>query len=287
MIVLVAALVALPACGSSGSGTATTTSAAPGPTTTRSSATTTSPVVPSTTRTGRAEVRVYFTRAEKVATAGRSVEPPAVARGAMEALLAGPDALESGIGMTSAIPAGTTLRGVDVAGGTARVDLSSQFAAGGGSLSMQLRVAQVVFTLTQFDSVDRVTILLDGRVATEGIGGEEVPAVGLTRADVTAVTPLVLVESPVPGQQVSSPVTISGTSNTFEATVLYEVVDPGGVTVARGFTTATAGTGTWGTFAVTVPYATSRSGTGSVVAYQQDMRDGGARDVYTVPVELR
>ena len=147
---LVVLVVLLPACGSSGSGTAATTTAAP--VTIPTTATTAPPAVPSTTRTGQAEVRVYFARDEKVATAGRTVEPPAVARGAMEALLAGPDALESGIGMTTAIPAGTTLRGVTIADGTARVDLSSQFASGGGSLSMQLRVAQVVFTLTQFDT---------------------------------------------------------------------------------------------------------------------------------------
>lgn len=78
--------------------------------------------------------------------------------------------------------------GASVSGGAATVDLSGAFQTGGGSLSMQLRVAHVGFTATQFDGVDRVTIKLDGD-AVDYIGGEGVPAVDLDRTGCTNVTP--------------------------------------------------------------------------------------------------
>lgn len=235
---------------------------------------------------GEIAARVYFARDEKVATAGRTITTPAVGRRSIEALLEGPDGFEADIGMSSAIPAGTELLDIDVDDGLATVDLSGDFATGGGSLSMELRVAQVVFTLTQFDTVDTVTIMLDGQEATEGIGGEGIPATGVDRGDFENVTPFVLVESPVPGEAVTSPVTISGIANTFEANVAYDVTDPEGLIVAEGSTQATAGNGVWGDFEVTVEYQTERTGLGAVIAFQDDMESGGQRDVYEVPVRM-
>lgn len=237
-------------------------------------------------RTVATVATVYFARDEKVAAAGRTVSTPSTGRNAVQALLAGPDDLEADAGLTTAVPDGTELLDIDIDDGLATVDLSGDFAAGGGSLSMQLRVAQVVFTLTQFDSVDTVTILLDGEEAIEGIGGEGVPATGVDRGDVENVTPFVLVTSPVPGQQVGSPLTIEGISNTFEANVLYEVVGPDGEVLEDGFTTATAGNGVWGGFSVTVDLDIEGSGLGTVVAYQDDAESGERRDVYEVPVRM-
>jgi hypothetical protein len=230
-------------------------------------------------------VRVYFARTEKVATAGREVEPPALARGALLALLEGPDEVEAGIGMGTEIPDGTRLLGVNISDGTATVDLSDEFQQGGGSSSMQLRVAQVVFTLTQFDTVQSVSIRIDG-VDVTAIGGEGVPATDLDRADFPDQTPLILVESPVPGERISSPVTIAGISNTFEANVQYAIVGPGDAPVASGFTTATAGTGTWGDFSVSVPFDAPTETPATVRAFETSAESGQAINVYDVPVEL-
>jgi hypothetical protein len=130
-----------------------------------------------------------------------------------------------------------------------------------------------------------VTITLDGR-AVDAIGGEGIPARGLTRVDFEGVTPLILVESPVPGETVISPITVSGTSNTFEATVNYTITDPDGLILAEGFTTATAGTGTWGTFAFTASFTTARPGMGEVIAFQLSAESGAQTDVYEVPVRM-
>jgi hypothetical protein len=187
--------------------------------------------------------------------------------------------------MTTQIPDGTELLGLTITDREATVDLSGEFQAGGGSLSMQLRTAQVVFTVTQFEAVDTVTIHLDGN-EVEGIGGEGIPANNLTRQDLENVTPFILVESPVPGTSVTSPLSVSGISNTFEANVRYSITDPEGLILEEGFTTATAGTGTWGDFSFTVDFATDRTGLGAVIAWQDDMNTGEPRDVYEVPVRM-
>lgn len=282
--VLVAAVVlaCLPAaCGDDdGEGDGGTTSTTADATTSSTSSSTTS----SEPAAEAVPVAVFFVRDEKVAAARADVAPPATARGAIEALLGGPDDVTGADDMTSAVPGGTELLDLAVEDGTALVDLSAEFTSGGGSLSMQLRAAQVVFTLTQFDTVDDVTFRIDGE-PVDALGGEGVPAADLDRSDFDAVTPLVLVTSPLPGEPAESPLAVEGISNTFEANVLYEVVDAEGTTLAAGFTTATAGTGTWGEFAFDAAWTDEVSGEVTLVVYQEDMEDGGRRDVYEVPLD--
>ena len=226
-------------------------------------------------------VNVYFVRNEYVATAGRTATAPAVARGALTELLAGPDDLETGIGMTTAIPAGTELLGIDITDGEATVDLSGEFQSGGGSLSMQLRVAEVVFTLTQFPTVETVSFELDGE-AVEFIGGEGIDATDVTRAEMSNVTPFILVESPVPGETVEDTFAVTGISNTFEANVQFRLVGPDDAILDEGFTTATAGTGTWGDFAFDVTSAVAVTGTLEV--FEESAEDGSVINLYEVPL---
>ncbi|MBE3576365.1 MAG: GerMN domain-containing protein [Limnochordales bacterium] len=93
-------------------------------------------------------------------------------RAAIEALLAGPTPQERARGLHSEIPAGTRLRNLRVNRGIAFVDLSAAFESGGGSLSVRARVAQLLYTATQFPEIaDRVRILIEGE-ARETITGE-------------------------------------------------------------------------------------------------------------------
>ncbi|MEZ5138097.1 MAG: Gmad2 immunoglobulin-like domain-containing protein [Acidimicrobiales bacterium] len=71
-------------------------------------------------------------------------------------------------------------------------------------------------------------------------------------------------------------------ANTFEATVRWSVSTTEGSLLEEGFTTATAGSGTWGTFELTTDLPAYE---GSVVLtlWQDSMEDGGDRlDVYEV-----
>ena len=96
----------------------------------------------------------------------------ATATAAMKALLAGPSAKERATvwPIETLIPAGTKLLGIEISGGLATVDLSAEFASLSpdddwdlGSYSLHGRLAQVVYTLTQFTTVDRVNFKLEGK----------------------------------------------------------------------------------------------------------------------------
>jgi len=157
-----------------------------------------------------AMLRVYFVGGEKIAVAGTPAPgTSAVATVAMNALLAGPQGLAAQTGMTTQIPTGTRLLGVSIASGAATVDLSGSFQSGGGSLSMQLRAAQVVYTLTQFATVQRVEFKLDG-TAVGTIGGEGLMVNDVTRSTFEGVTPTILVDAPLPGATVTSPIQAAG-----------------------------------------------------------------------------
>lgn len=254
----------------------------------------TTPVEPPDSGTTSSEVRVYLTRGEKVGGAGRTVQVAESAdsvgeriTAALESLLAGPTAEEREWGLATAIPEDTELIDVSLNGGIATVNLTRAFESGGGSLSMMLRVAQVVSTVTQFDGITTVAFKLDGTLV-QSIGGEGVtvsPAV--TRADFEDVTPAILVESPVPGEQVTSPVLATGTANTFEAQFMVEVVDPEGLVITEQSVMATSGTGTRGTFSASVEFYTTRAGVGTMVFYEPSAEDGSRTKIIEIPVRMQ
>jgi germination protein M len=274
----------------------------PGDTTEPETTTTTEPsdtTEPETTTTTEDEaettaVSVYFLDGENLKVGFvRQVEVPGVAAGALEELLAGPNSDDDGLGLTSAIPDGTELLGVNIVDTLATVDLSSEFESGGGTLSMNARLAQVVYTVTQFPSVELVRIHLDGEPA-DALGGEGLMIDReLTRADFEfggdyeTLAPAILVESPRPGEEVSGSIRVTGRSNTFEATLNFEVVDPAGdVVIEETFTTATSGTGTPGDFDATLDLPADASGDIILLAFERSARDGERINISEVPLTV-
>jgi hypothetical protein len=258
----------------------------PSASSTTATSTTSTSVLPTTTPVADVAAQVYFVRNEQVATGGASVSGESPLRGALEALMEGPSAFEADLVMTTAIPEGTTLLGVDLSDGLATVDLSGEFASGGGSSSMLARVAQVVFTATQFDTVETVTVTLDG-ASVASIGGEGVDATDLTRADFPDQTPAILVETPTPGDDVTSPLVATGIANVFEATVNYEITDNDGLIVAEGFVTAAqVEVGRWSPFEISKEFTVERSGLGELIVFSISAEDGSRQDIYEVPVEM-
>ena len=232
-------------------------------------------------------LKVYFMRKDKLVVAGRKVPATkAVGRAALLQLLSGPSPADKARGMTTCVPPGTKLLGLSLANGTATVDLTTSFANGGGSLSMTARLAQVVYTLTQFPTVSRVLFSMEGRRVTV-FGGEGImldhPA---TRASFEYVTPAILVETPTPGQAVSSPVRVSGTANVFEADFWAELTASSGRVLSRRHVHASSGTGTRGTFSATLSYFSPKSQKGTLVAYDLSPKDGHRENVVRVPITL-
>ncbi|MGZ4124217.1 MAG: Gmad2 immunoglobulin-like domain-containing protein [Actinomycetota bacterium] len=256
-------------------------SATPTPTSARSPGTSPRPSAETMT------FEVWFVRGEDLFVVHRT-EPfsPRVGSTAADALLQGPGAAERGADVSTAVPAGVRLRGLAIDGGVANVDLTGVFESGGGSLSMFLRLAELTYTLTQFPTVDSVVLSLDGRRVDVFSGEGIIVDHPLTRAQFRQFLPAILVETPAIGERVSSPITIAGTADVFEATVSIAILDGSGREIVRTFTTATCGTGCRGDFSAAVRYRVSREQPGTVRVYESSAKDGSALNVVDIPVIL-
>ncbi|GGS28668.1 GerMN domain-containing protein [Actinokineospora fastidiosa] len=297
---LTAGALALAGCGEAAPPAAAPTTTTTTTTTTTSTAVSTTPTTtskpappptprPTTTRplpAGTVQTAAYFLRGEKVYPVLRTATPPAVAGDAVRALLAGPTAAERAAGYRTAVPSGVALRGLTIRGGTATVDLTGAFASGGGSASMFARLAQLTFTLTRFSTVDRVALWLDG-VPVRVFSGEGIVIDHpLVRADYEDQTPVVLPDSPVAYAQVRSPLRVWGTANTFEAVFHLDVRDAAGRTLTTARVQATSGTGTRGTFDVTLRFSGARPGLGKLIAWYHSPKDGSRVEVGVTPIRL-
>jgi immunoglobulin-like protein involved in spore germination/sporulation and spore germination protein len=254
---LAALTLTITGCGGSDEEAADSPPAPPPPTTTQ--ATTESTPQP----VGGTDLGVYFVREDKLGYAARTVGlTPKVATAALEELLAGPTEAEHDAGLATDIPPGTKLSSLAIANETATAELSNPLD--------ELATAQVVQTLLQFETVARVE--LAGR--------------RYRPVDVEPSLPAILVESPVTGEKVSSPLRLTGTANTFEATFEVEVRPHVGKPLVADFVTATSGSGTRGTFDKTLDYTVDRERPGSVVVFENSAEDGSVINRVEIPVVL-
>jgi Immunoglobulin-like domain of bacterial spore germination len=106
------------------------------------------------------------------------------------------------------------------------------------------------------------------------------------QGDVDATSPPIVVDEPAPEAQIRSPVSISGTADVFEATVSIRIRDANGGVIARGFTTATCGSGCRGSFSTKVKFSTDGAQDGTIEVFEQSMEDGSDLFVVRVPVTL-
>lgn len=253
---------------------------------------------------------VYLLRDGQIAAARRPVEVEGnrPARASLLALLAGTTDEEEDAGLATAIPSGTELRGVtlDAATGVATVDLSDDILSPPRSDEPDAereariylgRLAQVVYTLTQFPTIIAVRFETDGAPLTDlpiletieinPFSGPIDLSEPLERSDLEPVTPAVFVERPALGEAVALPLRVAGTANTFEAAFVLQLRDADGVVLLEQPATATSGTGTRGTFDLTLdlPDAPDVSGL-TLVAFERSARDGEAIHQVEIPLTL-
>jgi germination protein M len=248
-------------------------------------------VAPTATPVETIVVRAYFVMSGEVGVEGlvptlRDVPAtPAVARAAMETLLRG-EILGDYDVLSSAIPAGTRLLGLSIRDGIATVDLSREFESGGGSASTFYRLGQVVYTLTQFSTVDAVRFQVEGRTVTT-FGSEGIILDGpQSRADYEDLLPSVFVDRPAFAAAAGNPVRLTGNANVFEAVFMVTILDGSDRVLAEQFAMATCGTGCRGTFDVTLRYDVSRAQWGTLRVWVSSARDGLPEDVRDYPVWL-
>src|SRR6266567_46920 len=152
--------------------------------------------------------RLYFIRDGKVQPVQRGALLPfgsataAIANAALTQLTGPTDTREEGIGWTSDLARPDRWK----------LHLANGVVAATGTPQPPTALAQVVYTLSQF----------------EGVKAVEINGKTYTRANFEDETPLILVESPLPFQTVHSPLRVTGTANTFEATFQYELTDAAG-----------------------------------------------------------
>jgi spore germination protein GerM len=209
-----------------------------------------------------------------------------VGRAALEELLAGPTELEACCGISTAIPEGTLLLGLDIKNGLATVDLSKEYESGGGTFSMGARLAQVVYTLTRFPTVERVTFKLDGEPVTVFSGEGLVLDRPVTRENYVDYLPTIFIDSPAWGASVKSPFEVRGVTNVFEAQFAIAVYDDGdNVVFGDANVMATCGSGCWGTFSeeVRLPAAVSGRDIGLRVL-DYSARDGSPENIRDHPL---
>jgi spore germination protein GerM len=270
-------------------GAPTATEEPASPTEAAESATSTSEATAAPTETvgEQLTLNVYFMRGEYLSVAHRTIpRTQAVGAAAMQLLLEGPTDFEAGLDFTTAIPEGTEYLGLEIEDGVATVDLSSEYESGGGSLSMSARLAQVIFTLTQFPTVDAVQFLLDGD-PVEVFSGEGIILDHPVGRDFEQLQPPIFVESVAVGDFIESPVTLAGTANVFEATFAVRIVSDEAGIITEQVVTATSGTGTRGTFQTKVPFDVEAEIPGKVVVLEYSAQDGTPVNIIEIPVTLK
>jgi spore germination protein GerM len=277
---------------------ATSTTAA---STTTGSAETSTTTVPSTTTTATetSGFVVYFMLEELDVDDGtpgpylvpvfrEAPESGIEAETVMTLLLEGPNSGEtSGVPpISTAIPDGTSLLGVTVESGLATVDLSGEYDDGGGSFGMFARLAQVVYTLTRLPDVEEVAFSVDGTPVTT-FSSEGIELDGpQSREDYYDLLPPVFVDSPAWGQPVTSPVSVFGLSNVFEAVSQVMLTDDDGLPLFEDHVMATCGTGCWGEWSVDITYDVDREQFGALIVWEISAKDGSQVNVREYPVML-
>lgn len=210
---------------------------------------------------GPALVTLYFLRDGKVAPEVRGVvSRPDIAAVTIHQLFEGTES-----DLTTAIPPETRLRRLTIDKGVASIELAPP-------LKNREALAQVAYTLTQFETVKRVSF-----------NGQR--PVG--RAAFEQQTPAIFVESPLPDEEVEPGFEASGTANTFEANFNYELRDADNKILTRNFVTATSGSGTRGTFRFTVPYEVDAPQDGRLVVFELSAANGSKIHEISIPLRLR
>lgn len=243
-----------------------------------------------TSPTGSAQdftYEVWFTYGERLLPTRRTETfDPAVGSIALRSLLVGPTEAERAAGLGTAIPPSTTLNGLVIEDGIATVDLSGSYDDASGTTGETLRLAQVVYTITQFPTVTGVLFELDGRPVTVFGGHGILLDEPQTRGGYEDQVAPIVVETPLIGERVDNPVTISGTANVFEATVSIQILDATGAVIANTFTTATCGTGCRGDYSARVAYSVNADQSGAVVVFESSAEDGSMLLPVRIPVTL-
>lgn len=127
-------------------------------------------------------------------------------------------------------------------------------------------------TVTEGPTDGPTDIVASGDSCSDLVGGESLA--------------FVFVTAPAIGTQVSSPFTVAGCANAFEAAYSWELLDRDGAVLVEGFGTASCGTGCVGTFSFDVSYTVPERQVGTLRVFTVSAMDGSDDDVNAIPLVL-
>jgi germination protein M len=213
---------------------------------------------------------------------------PGIAQATLRELIAGPSAADRALidGISTSVPADTLVLGINIDDGLATVDLSREFESGGGSFSMFSRLAQVIYTVTQFPTVDEVEFMLDGQPVTV-FSGEGIEIDGpASRDDLVDLLPTVFVDAPAAGAEVAGgSLRMTGMAAVFEATFQYRLEAADGTVLDEGFAMTDNGVG-WGSFDITIDYDINQAQDATLTVWEYSAKDGSVQAERVTPLVL-
>lgn len=130
---------------------------------------------------------IYMVSKGRLIGVSRKLPPaPSESEALLAALLEGPP---EGVRATSAIPPGTRAIDVGVVGTVATVNLSQEFMRGAARRTLAIRVAQIVYTLTEDPEIVSVVFAFEGTPAPVISGDERVLERPVGRMDYARFAP--------------------------------------------------------------------------------------------------
>ena len=285
----VAVAAVLVACGGGGddgddgsSATAVSTEApAPPPVTSTGAA----PTAPATTVEGPShDVTLWFVRDGKpVSVTRKAPETDEVARQAVELLMLGPTAEEAATGLESQIVEGAHVNAIAIREEVATVDVSPEIDAvvagePDAGVATQLKLGQIVRTLTEFETVKWVRVVVNGLEQTFAAPNDGVYA-GLLNTklvDDAKDGPPWIEIGPVKTDRTT--VHFAGTADVFEGALQARLVQDG-KTLIEAPVQASCGTGCRGSYVLEFNAPDGTTGKVTLEVYSTSAEDGSVDEI--------
>ncbi len=123
------------------------------------------------------EVSIYFLKLDEktekiyLSQVKRKIQSDRPVENALQQLIKGPTADEEDKGFITAVPPTLRVRSVNIRGNTAEIDFSTAIEEGAAGDILIKRVQQIVYTATQFENIDSIVILINGK-KRKTLGGD-------------------------------------------------------------------------------------------------------------------
>jgi Immunoglobulin-like domain of bacterial spore germination/Sporulation and spore germination len=188
-------------------------------------------------------------------------------------------------GFFNAVPEGVEVYGARVADGAPNaiiLEMNETFLEGSGTglLGDVTMLNQLIYTATQDPGIDEVQFIVNNQPVTE-FGTEGIDLSGsVNRETFRDEIALINVTYPILLDQ-DGTVVVAGISNTFEAAMTLRITDAEGNIRHEENTTATSGSGTWGTYEFVLD-ASLLADDSTVQVFEYSAKDGTPQNIISI-----